>query len=71
MLTISHRRRHISTYHELHPFRILTVTLIKLHIEQECIPVGCVPSAAVAVCWGEGVFPGGVDLPPPSGLTHL
>ena len=20
--------------------------------EEECIPVGCVPSAAVAVCWG-------------------
>ena len=28
---------------------------------KECIPVGCVPSAAVAVCWrGEGaVCPGG------------
>ena len=27
---------------------------------QECIPVGCVPSPAVAVLWGEGVvFPGG------------
>ena len=32
---------------------------------QECIPVGCVPSAAVAVCWGgqclptRGVWPGG------------
>ena len=26
--------------------------------EQECIPVGCVPSAAVAVSWG-GVCPGG------------
>ena len=23
-------------------------------LKQECIPVGCVPSAAVAVCWGEG-----------------
>ena len=23
-------------------------------IKQECIPVGCVPSAAVAVCWGGG-----------------
>ena len=22
---------------------------------QECIPVGCIPSNAVAVCWGEGV----------------
>ena len=24
-------------------------------LKQECIPVGCVPSAAVAVCWGGGV----------------
>ena len=22
--------------------------------KQECIPVGCVPSATVAICWGEG-----------------
>ena len=22
--------------------------------KQECIPVGCLPSAAVAVCWGVG-----------------
>ena len=35
------------------------------NIQQECIPVGCVPSAAVAVCSGGGVsaqgdvFPGG------------
>ena len=36
--------------------------------EQECIPVGCVPSAAVAVCWRRGgvclhggVCPGGVS----------
>ena len=27
-------------------------------LEQECIPVGCVPSAAVAVSGAEGVFPG-------------
>ena len=27
-------------------------------LEQECIPVGCVPSAAVAVSGGGGVFPG-------------
>ena len=25
------------------------------HREQECIPVGCVPSAAVGVCWRGGV----------------
>ena len=24
--------------------------------KQECIPVGCVPSAAVAVCFGGGVY---------------
>ena len=30
--------------------------------EQECIPVECVPSAAVAVCWGRGCLP---DTPPP------
>ena len=33
--------------------------------QQECIPVGCVPSAAVAFCWGGGspamgVLPGSV-----------
>ena len=27
-------------------------------LEQECIPVGCVPSAAVTVSGGGGVFPG-------------
>ena len=30
-----------------------------INVQQECIPVGCVPSAAVAVCWGGGVCPGG------------
>ena len=25
-------------------------------VKQECIPVGCVPSAAVAVCWGVSVW---------------
>ena len=28
-------------------------------MNKECIPVGCVPSAAVAVCCGWGVCPGG------------
>ena len=23
-----------------------------INLKQECIPVGCVPSASVAVCWG-------------------
>ena len=30
--------------------------------KQECIPVGCVPSAGVAVSRGEGAGPGGVYL---------
>ena len=32
------------------------------HREKECIPVGCVPSAAVAVCWGVSA-PGGGSVP--------
>ena len=28
--------------------------------EQECIPVGCVTSAALAICPGGGCLPGGV-----------
>ena len=51
--------------------------------EQECIPVGCVPSATVAVCPGGGVFPGAGDVcpggvclpgectPPPRGQTDI
>ena len=31
-------------------------------VKQECIPVGCVPSAAVAI-WGGGVCPGSGCLP--------
>ena len=33
--------------------------------KQECIPVGCVPSATVAVCWGRGgeIIPVGCILP--------
>ena len=29
----------------------------KIYNTQECIPVGCVPSAAVAVCYGGGCLP--------------
>ena len=29
--------------------------------KQECIPVGCILSAAVAVCWGGGVSARGVS----------
>ena len=39
-----------------------------ISFEQESIPVGCVPSAAVAICWGwggwvEGCLPRGVSAP--------
>ena len=34
--------------------------MVLKYVKQECIPVGCVPSAAVAVCWGGGFYPGGV-----------
>ena len=37
--------------------------------KQECIPVGCVPSAAVAVCWGGG-WPGGVSAQVVSASMH-
>ena len=39
--------------------------VMQLKYQQECIPVGCVPSAAVAVCGGggEGVCPGGCVCP--------
>ena len=35
----------------------LVTFLPKTVWKQECIPVGCVPSAAVAVCWGGGCLP--------------
>ena len=35
---------------------------IRILVQQECIPVECVPSAAVAVCCG-GCLPGGVVCP--------
>ena len=37
-------------------------------IQQECIPVGCVPSAAVAVSRGVYLVPGG-GVPSPGGCT--
>ena len=37
-------------------------------IKQKCIPVGCVPSAAVAISWG-GCLPGGVSAPPRNRMT--
>ena len=47
----------------------------QIEVVQECIPVGCVPSTAVAVwgwgCPGEGVcVSGGVSLPPTEFLTR-
>ena len=42
--------------------------LLKVLITQECIPVGCVPPAAVAVCWGGVCLSACWDTPPGVGL---
>ena len=43
--------------------------LSKLRSKQECIPVGCIPPAAAAVCWGGGVCLSACwDTPPGLGL---
>ena len=39
--------------------------------QQGCIPVGCVPSAAVAVCWGAVCLPWGWCLPRGAGGVCL
>ena len=44
---------------------------MSLQNKQECIPIGCVPSAAVAICWGmsasvhAGIHPLGLGLDTP------
>ena len=43
-------------------FKIFVLLNLKLKKQQECIPVGCVPSAAVAVSQGGVPGPGGVYL---------
>ena len=57
-----------------------TSSLEIISVKQECIPVGCIPSATVAVCWGGGVAPGVVSgprgfllqgVPPPGGCLLL
>ena len=40
------------------------VVKVKSQIKQECIPVGCVPPAAVAVCWGSVCLSACWDTPP-------
>ena len=47
---------------EFHQSVIPTDKIRKIDGQQECIPVGCVSSAAVAVCCGRGVCPGGVSV---------
>ena len=37
-----------------------SIKSLQIYLKQECIPVGCVPSAAVAVPGGEGRLLGGV-----------
>ena len=53
------------------------VDLLNHYDKQECIPVGCVPPAAVAVCWGGdlpqcmlGYLPGCVPGDPPGQFPH-
>ena len=41
---------------------VIHVQLLWSYMLQECLPVGCVPSAAVAVCWW-GCLPARVWLP--------
>ena len=40
-------------------YRVLNYFQVKIRTEQEFIPVGCVPSAAMAICGGGVVCPGG------------
>ena len=42
---------------------VIHVQLLCSYMLQECIPVGRVPSAAVAVCWGRGCLPAKGRLP--------
>ena len=44
------------------------LSLWYIHLIQECIPVGCVPSAAVAVSWGGVPGPGGWVYLVPAGV---
>ena len=41
---------------------IMSRLLAENKTKQECIPVGCVPPAAAAVCWGVSAQEGGVCL---------
>ena len=62
----------LKTYFKLELFCITITTQRKSNRKQECIPVGCVPSAAVAVCWRMYLVPGGVNglgVPCPRGCT--
>ena len=43
----------------------VSYTRTNIFLKQECIPVGCVPTATVAVCWGGVCLSACWDTPPP------
>ena len=58
----NHNRRDLRMY--LTQVRSLALFNIQVFHKQKCIPVGCVPSAAVAVCWRGVSVQGGVCQTP-------
>ena len=57
----------ISTKGWIYNFTLMINRHITAHLKQECIPVGCVPSATVAVCSGGGGCLVPVVVPGPGG----
>ena len=51
-----------------HSWILIFFYKLKVSITQECIPVGCVPPAAVAVPGGSTQPPPGAEPPPPQGV---
>ena len=45
--------------------RLISCSSLQTFIQQECIPVGCVPSATVAVCFQGGPHTPLLEQPPP------
>ena len=48
-----------SSLNDSYLYRMNALFLYNYKFQQECIPVGCVPSAAVAVCWRGCLVRGG------------
>ena len=53
---------HVPRVHSQSDYYHFHAVFGKNYSKQECIPVGCVASAAVAVCWVGGVYPGGSSV---------